>query len=217
MPWRVPPGHSRNQNRTEGGVAARAIKTGRLASRADLHRPLACAREPQAEPNGPSARLVLVHARASACQGGVHAKKTAHSRTRALAHRALAHLKIQTTTHPESPPRRAARAVVPVVWVSCAVHEPTQRGEEHRTNGGVAVWAVQTGSSQCELTQWPLAEARKAKEKPAGVSSNPACALRAHARLMARVVAFVHQKAPSRKAVLIGRLWSCEPTRRPLH
>ena len=166
VPWRVPPGHSRNQNRTEGGVAARAVKMGRLASRADLHRPLARAREPQAEPNGPSARLVLVHARASACQGGVHAKKTAHSRTRALAHRALAHLKIQTTTHPESPPRRAGRAVVPVVWVSRAVHEPTQRGEEHRTNGGVAVWAVQTGSSQCELTQWPLAEARKAKEKP---------------------------------------------------
>ena len=68
-------------------------------------------------------------------------------RTRALAHRALAHLKTQTTTYPESPPRRAARAVVPVVWVSRAVHEPTQRGEEQRTNGGVAVWAVQTGSS----------------------------------------------------------------------
>ena len=55
--------------------------------REPTHRPLASAREPRAEPHGPSARLVPCM-RASCLSGGVHA----HSRTRALA--AIVHLHV---------------------------------------------------------------------------------------------------------------------------
>ena len=88
VPWRVPPGHSRNQNRTEGGVAARAVKEGRLALRADLHRPLACARNHKPSHMGrlPGSCLCM-RARLPVKAACMQRKP----RTRALAHSRIAH------------------------------------------------------------------------------------------------------------------------------
>ena len=42
----------------------------------------------------------------------------------------------------------------------------TTRPAKHRTSGGVAVWAVKTGSSHHELTRRSLADAREPPERP---------------------------------------------------
>ena len=162
-------------------------------------------------------------ARACACARVCLSRRRACKENRALAHsrtRAIkAHLKTQTTTYPESPPRRAARAVVPVVWVfSCGArtHTTRQRAPHQRrrcrmggTNGQLAMRAD------------PMAPCRSKEGKRKagrGVFEPGVCIARTCPPYGARVVACMHQKHRAvLKPVLIGRLRSCEPTRRPLH
>ena len=76
------------------------------------------------------AKWAVCPARACACARVCLSRRRACKENRALAHSRTRALKkrTQTTTCPESPPRRAARAVVPVPWVfSCGARTHTTR------------------------------------------------------------------------------------------